>query len=426
MLFEQSKTAIWLKFLRFGLRDLNALAIFAICDLEHLVEVSSRYFPEFLEMAEEIPETATVFWSLLSRAPANGPLYMGKMGLICHFPCALPASIWGHCSQVLVFTSIWGCFSQHLGNLGPPNTAKHGKTQNDKSTLFYPPTGGGVNFEIPGVPDIDPFSQRFYRKSPIWGFKSVEIHLLNDHLGLKRQQKMAQQGPAASAQIIVHQMATSYNKPSSSCVINNILSVSGECDFNMVAELSIAPPNRTTTSGLSTITATVTAEAAAATATIFMIIWLSAAAYIIIRYIILPHRYRANLAMARCQPSIQNNNLTLLPYCLICNDNDCISDTTSAGNPSSSTSASVATDNCNLVENVAFYINMMAHPNTRLPMPTSFDGNTPPFLEWTSEVRGLSSTQRLRVLDQPRHGFQRGQPGQPQRHLHRPGRHRGH
>ena len=31
----------------------------------------------------------------------------------------------------------------------------------------------------------------------------------------------------------------------------------------------------------------------------------------------------------------------------------------------------------------------MAHPNTRLPMPTSFDGNTPPFLEWTSEVRGF-------------------------------------
>ena len=36
------------------------------------------------------------------------PLYMGKMGSICHFPRALPASIWGHCSQVLAFTSIWG------------------------------------------------------------------------------------------------------------------------------------------------------------------------------------------------------------------------------------------------------------------------------------------------------------------------------
>ena len=36
------------------------------------------------------------------------PLYMGKMGSICHFPRALHASIWGYCSQVLFFTSIWG------------------------------------------------------------------------------------------------------------------------------------------------------------------------------------------------------------------------------------------------------------------------------------------------------------------------------
>ena len=34
------------------------------------------------------------------------------------------------------------CVSQHLGILGPPNTAKQRKTQNDKSTLFCPPTGG--------------------------------------------------------------------------------------------------------------------------------------------------------------------------------------------------------------------------------------------------------------------------------------------
>ena len=89
----------------------------------------------------------------------RGPLYMGKMGSICHVTRPLPASIWGHCSQVLVFTSIWGrqkgvwqwhfscCFSQHLGISGPPNTAKQGKTQNDKSTLFCPPTE-------------DPFSRR--------------------------------------------------------------------------------------------------------------------------------------------------------------------------------------------------------------------------------------------------------------------------
>ena len=38
----------------------------------------------------------------------NPSLYMGKMGSICHFPRALSASIWGPCSQILVFASIWG------------------------------------------------------------------------------------------------------------------------------------------------------------------------------------------------------------------------------------------------------------------------------------------------------------------------------
>ena len=36
------------------------------------------------------------------------PVYGGQMGSICHFPRALSASIWGHCSQILVFTKIWG------------------------------------------------------------------------------------------------------------------------------------------------------------------------------------------------------------------------------------------------------------------------------------------------------------------------------
>ena len=40
-------------------------------------------------------------------AAANVTLYMGK-GSICHLPRALLASIWGHRSQVLVLTSIWG------------------------------------------------------------------------------------------------------------------------------------------------------------------------------------------------------------------------------------------------------------------------------------------------------------------------------
>ena len=48
---------------------------------------------------------------------------MGKMGSICYFSRALPASI----------------ASEHSG---PPNPVKQRNTQNDKSTLFYPPTGG--------------------------------------------------------------------------------------------------------------------------------------------------------------------------------------------------------------------------------------------------------------------------------------------
>ena len=35
------------------------------------------------------------------------PLSMGKMWSVCHLARALPASIWGHRSQVLVFASTW-------------------------------------------------------------------------------------------------------------------------------------------------------------------------------------------------------------------------------------------------------------------------------------------------------------------------------
>ena len=84
----------------------------------------------------------------------TGPLYMGKMGSICHFPRALPASIWGHCSQILIFTSIWGtqtwvwqwhfscCFSQHLVILGPPKHCKtRGKRKMTNRPCFTPPHG---------------------------------------------------------------------------------------------------------------------------------------------------------------------------------------------------------------------------------------------------------------------------------------------
>ena len=89
---------------------------------------------------------------------------MGKMGSLCHLSPALPASIWGHCSQVLALLAFWGtpkgvwqwhfscCFSQHLGVLGHPNTAKQGRKQNDKSTLFTPPRPplrGGIALSAP-------------------------------------------------------------------------------------------------------------------------------------------------------------------------------------------------------------------------------------------------------------------------------------
>ena len=41
-------------------------------------------------------------------------MYMGKMGSICHFSRALPASIWGHCSQVLVLLA----FAAHKKGCG--------------------------------------------------------------------------------------------------------------------------------------------------------------------------------------------------------------------------------------------------------------------------------------------------------------------
>ena len=120
-------------------------------------------------------------------------------------------------------------------------------------------------------------------------------------------------------------------------IINITIEAPERCDFNMVAELPIATYN-TTASGMTTTTtaAAVAADTTAAvTATGFMmiIITLSAAAYIIIRYIILTQRDRADLATAQCPTHIQNKNLKLLPFCLMCNDNDCIYEITSAENP---------------------------------------------------------------------------------------------
>ena len=94
------------------------------------------------------------------------------------------------------------------------------------------------------------------------------------------------------------------------------------------------------------------------------------------------------LMASGCTTCSQRFNNELPTICCINDNNDCVYETTSAGNPFSSTS-SVATDDCNSVENIIFYIIMLAQPNTRLPMPIAFDGNNPLFMEWTAEGRGF-------------------------------------
>ena len=91
---------------------------------------------------------------------------MGKMGSICHFPRPLPASQWGHCSQILVFTTIWGtqkgvwqwhfscCFSQHLRILGPPKLQNKGKRKMTDRPCFAlpqetPPTQNSFRPSLP-------------------------------------------------------------------------------------------------------------------------------------------------------------------------------------------------------------------------------------------------------------------------------------
>ena len=94
------------------------------------------------------------FWLKSSESLfVSNNLYMGKMGSICQDPRALPASIWGHCSQVLVFTSIWGAHKKGCdddifvllflasGYFGTPKHCRtREKTKWQISTLLYPPS----------------------------------------------------------------------------------------------------------------------------------------------------------------------------------------------------------------------------------------------------------------------------------------------
>ena len=79
-------------------------------------------------------------------------LHMGKEGPICHIARALPASIWGHCSQILVFTSIWdphwkGCVDDLFRAVFPSiwvswnrqTLQKKGKRRMTTWPVFLPP-----------------------------------------------------------------------------------------------------------------------------------------------------------------------------------------------------------------------------------------------------------------------------------------------
>ena len=73
---------------------------------EHLLNDTDFHFATiydtFLAVISSFGDPGAPENSIIS-APASNlrrfeppPLYMGKMGSICHFPRALPASIWGH------------------------------------------------------------------------------------------------------------------------------------------------------------------------------------------------------------------------------------------------------------------------------------------------------------------------------------------
>ena len=71
---------------------------------------------------------------------------MGKKGSISHFSRALPACIWGHCSQALVFISIWGTqkglfFPSIWVAQDPPKLQIKGEPQMTNRPCFTPSLG---------------------------------------------------------------------------------------------------------------------------------------------------------------------------------------------------------------------------------------------------------------------------------------------
>ena len=90
---------------------------------------------------DKIPAKSThvVKTALQNPLCRKGGVAYGQNGVDLSFSRALPASISGHCSQVLVFASIWehkkgvtetlfALFFQHLGNLRPQIYCKIGET----------------------------------------------------------------------------------------------------------------------------------------------------------------------------------------------------------------------------------------------------------------------------------------------------------
>ena len=106
----------------------------------------------------------------------RGPLYMGKQGSICHFPRALPASIWGH-PQTLQNKgnskmTNRPCFTTPQG--APPKKG-NGTTCNGGCTILK--VWGGRNLlDFPGLGDLQPYETWKFRicsESVFWLFPDV-------------------------------------------------------------------------------------------------------------------------------------------------------------------------------------------------------------------------------------------------------------
>ena len=124
-------------------------------------------------------------------------LYTGKT--ICHFLRALPARIWGHCSQILVFTSIWGTQKGCDNNTfravfpsiwvsWPPQTLQNkGKRKMTNRPCFTPPPvypSRSTSSQAPRMLLLVDFGRKSTVIGPLGGgFNSTPGTYLNSTLG---------------------------------------------------------------------------------------------------------------------------------------------------------------------------------------------------------------------------------------------------